>query len=231
MRVIPLCINVTIEFCDGFLGLSRNDNAVPTGFHPSAQGCAARATLGQRPKHFLNPEGGRALQSARGLAHSKTLRVIGGHSHSRQRLGVRRPSAAFTEASINREPREIREQLFENPFAYLAYFAVSLIPIPHPANGPGHRIQVPAGFYPVLAKSGAFAVVFTIFLPRTASVRSRVVSVRARIAIIRPRITPILHRIASVLPRTTSVRRRIALVRARINPVPPRTVPVRPRVA
>lgn len=39
-------------------------NAVPTGFHPSAQGCAARATLGQRPKPFLNPEGG-CLASAR----------------------------------------------------------------------------------------------------------------------------------------------------------------------
>jgi len=36
-----------------------------------------------------------ASQSARGLAHSKTLREARGVSHTRQRLGVRRSSAAF----------------------------------------------------------------------------------------------------------------------------------------
>jgi hypothetical protein len=35
-------------------------------------------------------------QSSRGLEHSKTLRVEAGHRRARQRLGVRRPSAAFS---------------------------------------------------------------------------------------------------------------------------------------
>jgi hypothetical protein len=35
------------------------------------------------------------LQSARGLAHSKTLRVFQESSCRAQRLGLRRPSAAF----------------------------------------------------------------------------------------------------------------------------------------
>jgi hypothetical protein len=34
-------------------------------------------------------------ESARGLAHSKTLRVVGSRRNSRQRPGLRRPSAAF----------------------------------------------------------------------------------------------------------------------------------------
>jgi hypothetical protein len=44
------------------------------------------------------PERGAAAgsgQSARGLAHSKTLRVIRKSPDARQRLGLRRPSAAF----------------------------------------------------------------------------------------------------------------------------------------
>ena len=30
---------------------------IPTGFHPSAQGCEARATLGNRRKQIVNPNG------------------------------------------------------------------------------------------------------------------------------------------------------------------------------
>ena len=63
-----------------------------------------------------------ALPSARGLAHSKTLRVVGSHSISRQRLGLRRPSAAFTESSINREPREPREQPFPKSIRVVGVF-------------------------------------------------------------------------------------------------------------
>ena len=37
-----------------------------------------------------------APESARGLAHSKTLREVWGHRFARQRLGVRRPSTAFS---------------------------------------------------------------------------------------------------------------------------------------
>jgi hypothetical protein len=46
----------------------------------------------------IQASGRRAIsagESARGLAQSRTLRVIRAHLHSRQRLGVRRPSAAF----------------------------------------------------------------------------------------------------------------------------------------
>jgi len=44
-----------------------------------------------------NPFG--IAESARGLAHSKTLRVVGSGWNSRQRLGLRRPSAAFPSIS------------------------------------------------------------------------------------------------------------------------------------
>lgn len=35
-----------LGFCEGFLRRARQDNHVPTGFHPSAQGCAARGYPG-----------------------------------------------------------------------------------------------------------------------------------------------------------------------------------------
>jgi hypothetical protein len=41
------------------------------------------------------------LQSARGLAHSKTLRVFQESSYRAQRLGLRRPSAAIPNGISN----------------------------------------------------------------------------------------------------------------------------------
>ena len=35
---------------------------IPTGLHPSAQGCEARATLGPHPKNIRNPEGVASLR-------------------------------------------------------------------------------------------------------------------------------------------------------------------------
>lgn len=34
-----------------------NPFSIPTGLHPSAPGCEERATLGNRPNDFPNPEG------------------------------------------------------------------------------------------------------------------------------------------------------------------------------
>ena len=62
---------------------------IPTGFRPKAQGCEARATLGQRPQKNSQPQRGcghsvslphARCESARGLAHSKTLRAVRGSS-------------------------------------------------------------------------------------------------------------------------------------------------------
>jgi hypothetical protein len=41
-------------------------------------------------------------KSARGLAHSKTLRFAGSRRNSRQRFGLRRPSVAFPKSSPSR---------------------------------------------------------------------------------------------------------------------------------
>jgi hypothetical protein len=43
---------------------------------------------------------GSGRQSSRGLEHSMTLRVGAGRRTARQRLGLRRPSAAFSQSKI-----------------------------------------------------------------------------------------------------------------------------------
>jgi hypothetical protein len=56
---------------------------------------AIRIVIGAQK--FMRKSGGRFVfvQSARGLAHSKTLRVLQESSCRAQRLGLRRPSSAF----------------------------------------------------------------------------------------------------------------------------------------
>jgi hypothetical protein len=78
-----------------------NSRAVPRGngpvdLWPFILSLAHKSSCGKLATYFV------FWQSARGLAHSKTLRVFQESSCRAQRLGVRRPSAAFPRDISNR---------------------------------------------------------------------------------------------------------------------------------
>jgi hypothetical protein len=111
------------------LRTQSRSNRVPTGFHHTAQGCPPslpppsdfrlHLISARRVGAASEVDSPARTESARGLAHSKTLRVVGSRRNSRQRPGLRRPSAAFPGARLCRRPAAARP--FDVRFPYLQH--------------------------------------------------------------------------------------------------------------
>jgi len=95
------------------LRTQSRSNRVPTGFHHTAPGCPPslpppsdfrlHLISARRVGAASEVDSPARTESARGLAHSKTLRVVGSRRNSRQRPGLRRPSAAFPRSAAMSE--------------------------------------------------------------------------------------------------------------------------------